>query len=463
MGSLFFGEPPSLPFPILVQNSVQLFHLMLNNREIATLVWVAAAIPWAFSNKSVRGSFAQVVKMFLEPRILTPFVVMLAWIGLELWVGIRLAFWNPALAKGTILWTLGSASVLLVNCTQIDSDGDHLLFFRRTLLATVCVTAFVEFFASLYVMNLPAELVFQIMVVVLSLVVVVAGKNPKYKSVKVFCERMLALICLAFITMAAQQIYLNWQQLDAWELLLDFALPVWLTVGLVPFLYFFSIYVVYDAAFCRIHAEATGIRARWRSQLALLSVLHFRAHTVQTFTRYPGFVRKLGESRTFSTARDVLAEFLDRVGSTKRAKLEEEERLRRYSGSQGLDDEGKQLDQREFRETICALQWLATCQMGWYRNDDHYRRDLLKVLDDDFTRYGLPRKSGIELHVSLDGQSWYAWRRTVTGWCFAIGAATTPPDQWKYDGPEPPKEFPTEDSTWGDGPFTMNRINRNWW
>ena len=434
---------------------------MLNNRELAALIWVSAAVLWAFSKTSVRESFVGVVKAFLKPQILLPLVAMLAWVGLELWVGVRLALWNTALAKGTILWTLGSAGVLLFNCTQIDSDGDDVHFFRRTILATVGVAAFVEFFVNLYVMSLPAELVFQIVVAVPSLMVAVADQKPEYKSVKAFCERVLALIGLALFALAARQVYLDWHQLDARELLLDIALPGWLTVGLVPFLYLFSIYIAYDAIFRRISWEKAAKGSRWRSRLALLSVLHFRAGTVRKLAPYWYVTRKLGEAQTFSAARGVVAEFLDTLSRREQAKLDEEERLRRYSGSPKLDDEGRRLDRREFAETIHALHWLATCQMGWHRNGGGYRRDMLRVLGDDFTRHGLPRESGITLHVAQDGQSWYAWRRTVTGWCFAIGAAGPPPDQWTYDGPEPPKGFPGKDSSWGDGPFA-DRVNRNW-
>ena len=434
---------------------------MLNNREIAALIWVSAAVLWALSKKSVRESSMQVVKAFLKPQILLPLVAMLAWVGLELWIGVRLALWNTDLAKGTILWTLGSAGILLFNCQQIDPDSDDLQFFRRTILATVGVAAFVEFFVNLYVMSLPVELVFQIVVAVPSMMVAVAQQKPEYKSVKVFCERVLVLIGLALFALAARQVYLHWQQLDARELLLDFALPVWLTVGLVPFLYLFSIYVAYDAVVQRINWKKTGRGARWRSRLALLSVLHFRVGTVRRFAGYWYFMRILGEAQTFSAARGVVAEFLDDLRRAEQAKLDEEERLRRYRDSQDLDDEGRRLDRREFAATIHALQWLATCQMGWHRNGGRYRRDMLKILDDDFTRHGLSKESGIRLHVAQDDQSWFAWRRTVTGWCFAIGAAGPPPNQWMYDGPEPPKGFPGEDSSWGDGPFA-DRVNRNW-
>ena len=435
---------------------------MLNNREIAGLIWVSAFLLWALSKKSVREGSVGVVRTFLKPQILLPVAAMLVWVGLELWVGLRLAVWSPALAKGTILWTLGSAAVLLFNCARLDSDGDDLHFLRRTILATVGVVAFVEFFVNLYVMSLPGELVFQVVVAIPSLMVAVAGQKPEYRPAKVLCEWVLAAIGLAVIAYSARQIYLGWCQLDARELVLDFALPVWLTAGLVPFLYLFSIYVAYDAVFRRISRGNAGRWSAWRSRLALLSVLHFRAGAVRQLAGYWHFTGKLGEAQTFSAARGVVGDFLDTLSRKEQAKTDEEERLRRYSGSQELDDEGRRLDRREFAETIDALLWLATCQMGWHqRNGGRYRPDLLRVLGDDFTRHGLPLESGITLHVAQDGQSWYAWRRTVTGWCFAIGATGPPPDQWRYDGPEPPTGFPGEDPSWGDGPFA-EEVSRNW-
>ena len=434
---------------------------MLNNRELAALIWISAAVLLAFLKPSVRERFFGVIRAFLKPQTLIPITAMLAWVGLELSVGVRLTLWNLALAKGTVLWTLGSACVLLFKCTLIESDGDNPHFFRRTILATVGVAAFVEFFVNLYVMSIFVELVFQIVVAALTLMVAVADQKPEYKPMKIHCERMLVLIGLALLVLTARQIYLHWQELNLLEVLLDFALPVWLTIGLVPFLFLFSIYAAYDAAIRRINCEERDRRARWRLGLALLSELRFRTDIVRKFTGYSYFARKLGEAQTFSTARGVVAEFLDEMRRTEQAKIDEKDRLKHYCGSQDLDDEGRRLDRREFAETIAALQRLATCQRGWYRSGSRYRTDLLDLLGDDFSNKGLPKDSGIKLHVAQDGQSWYAWRQTVTGWYFAIAAAGPSPDQWEYDGPEPPTGYPGESSSWGDGPFS-NHVNRNW-
>ncbi|MXY90257.1 MAG: hypothetical protein F4Y89_06920 [Gammaproteobacteria bacterium] len=429
--------------------------LLIDNREIASLILLGAGILWVLSQEQLRASVAGVVMVFTRWQILVPLLAMLAWVGLELLAGLQTGLWNPALSKGTILWTLGSAGVLLFNCTRIDAI-EH--FLRRTIGATVGVAVFIEFFVNLYSMSLPVELLVQSVTFVLLLIITLAGQKPEFKSAKKFSELFLVGIVLAVFIHAARQIYVDWNELDARQLLLEFALPIWLTVGLLPFLYAFNIFLVYDRAFRQIDWKAGNWGSRWQSRLALLSTLRFRAGTVRLFTQY--WSGKLSEAQSFSAARRVVTEFLNDQKCKQQTQKNQKERLRRYTGSQEVDEEGRRLDRREFTETIDALGWLATCQMGWYRNLDRYRDDLLKILDD-FTRQGLPKESGITLYVAEDGQSWYAWRRTVTGWCFAIGASGPPPNRWEYDGQNPPNGFPGIDSMWGNESFS-DQANLNW-
>ena len=70
-------------------------------------------------------------------------------------------------------------------------------------------------------------------------------------------------------------------------------------------------------------------------------------------------------------------------------------------------------------------------------------------------------ETDVTMKVAPKGKAWYAWRRTVSGWCFAIGSAKAPPDQWRYDGAEPPTGFPGKDSKWGPTAFEQT-INWDW-
>jgi hypothetical protein len=101
--------------------------------------------------------------------------------------------------------------------------------------------------------------------------------------------------------------------------------------------------------------------------------------------------------------------------------------------------------------------------MGWYRRKPiGYKPDLIDRFGDDFSSQGLPIPSSITMVVSDDAHRWYAWRRTPGGHHFAIGASEGPPNQWLYDGPDPPRDFPGLGSEWGDTPFSEEKAP-NWY
>jgi hypothetical protein len=93
--------------------------------------------------------------------------------------------------------------------------------------------------------------------------------------------------------------------------------------------------------------------------------------------------------------------------------------------------------------------------LGWHNYLGRYRTDLMTVLGA-FERQGLPAEHGITMRVSKSGQAWYAWRRTVTGYVFGIGANGPTPNEWLYEGEEPPTGFPGHDPPWGNEPFNTS-------
>jgi hypothetical protein len=254
----------------------------------------------------------------------------------------------------------------------------------------------------------------------------------------------LVVSCLALLAYSVRQLFISWNAVDKPVTALQFALPIWLTVGLLPYIYLLSLYSNYQSAFHAIDVHSDNHRARRRAKLALVTRLHFRTRDSHAFGGWP-WLEQIVSAPSFRLARRVVADFQKSRREKERAAAEEQERLRRYTGSDETDAEGRRLDRREFKETMKALDWLADCMEGWYYNQDRggkrYRADLLEFFGPDFFEpFGLP-ESGITMKVAKNGKAWYAWRRTVTGWCFAIGAAGSPPDRWEYDGPEPPRRF----------------------
>jgi hypothetical protein len=434
---------------------------MPNNREWAILIWFGIFLLLVLSRRDARSSFGDLLRTALSPAILVPLGGVLGYVALEVWLGHKANLWRSYLTKDTIVWLIVTGLALFFKSEEASKQAH---FFRRRVTAALGITVFLEFFTNLFVLNLIAELLLQPFVAILAILAVVSERDERSRSVKKLADWLLALIGLALLAFVAQQLYANWGDIDKHATALQLLLPIWLTVGLLPFVYFLSLFANYDSAFRHINHATHDRKARRRAKLALVTKLHLRSRDSHDFAG--PWYQRIALAPNFGAARRVVAQFQRERRDEERAAIEEQERLRRYAGSDETDGEGRRLDRREFKETMRALRWLATCEEGWYHNEDHggpqYRADLLEALGNDFfSGYGLPPDPGITMEVSNDGQAWCAWRRTVTGWCFAIGAAGPPPDQWEYDGPEPPHGFPGRDRRWGERPF-WDGVNPNW-
>ncbi len=125
------------------------------------------------------------------------------------------------------------------------------------------------------------------------------------------------------------------------------------------------------------------------------------------------------------------------------------------AGSGDVNEQGQRLDDREFKETREALRWVSTCQMGHHRKDGRFHaRILAKLLGPkDFVRHGLAEEHGLRSQVDLNGQEWWGWRTTVSGWVLALALVALDGNylEYQYAGAREPAQGPGADpATWGD-------------
>lgn len=428
---------------------------VLTNREVAALVILAGFIGFVLigpGRREVRSSLRDVLASAAKPWLLIPLLLYIAWIAGAVVVAARVGLWDSDLLKATILWVLlsGMALVLRLN-DAIQKPG----FFRQAVLRTVGVAALVEFLASLKSFPLWLEIPGQVLAVLFALVAVVAERDPKSAPVRKLANGYLVIFGISALIWSVAHLMADWSVLDQEKIRGDFLLPVWLTPVALLFVYGFAVVVAFQSCFLRMRIwkrEGPLLRQRLavvlRANIRLGSLRPLSGIGAQRIARTDGF--RAAWKEIAAIRRDKLEESAQEEAARRR--------LVENAGHVGTDDEGRQLDQREFEETKEALEWLASCHVGHYRNGrQRYRSDLIPIVESGFS--GLPEGHGIEDHVSGDGQRWYATRQTITGWWFGIGASGPPPDQWFYDGPEAPRGFPSEPD-WDH--FGTGTVAPNW-
>lgn len=417
----------------------------MNNRELATLILGALIVGaiglYAMRNRDIRESLAGVLRAFFRPKVLGPILAFGAWVLGLIVLSKKVGLWDDGLIFPAVLWTATAGLGLIFKLVSRKS-GDA--FFRPLIRRTFSLTLFVEVVVGLVAFSLGLEFALLVFASFLGMLSAVAGTDEKLASVKTFIDGLLGLVGLAIIALTAISLVGNWDDLDKGHVLRQLALPLWLTLGVIPYLYLLALWSGYEQAFIRINVSSDDRRARLRAKLALIAALHGRAAKANAF--FGGWGRRITEADGPGAAWRVGREFVRAEKQREDEKREAADRLERYAGVDGSDDAGHRLDQREFKETKEALLSLGTAQMGWHNQRGRYRDDLL----DFFPFRQLPDDHGIQMTVAKDGQRWFAWRQTVTGWFFGIGAADGPPDQWFYDGAAPPVGFPGSDRAWGD-------------
>jgi len=347
--------------------------------------------------------------------------------------------WTSHLLKTTVLWFLLAGLVLVMRLSDAIQKPD---FFRRALRRTLGVAALVEFLSTVRSFPLWLEVPAQLLAVTFAMMAAVTEREPKHASVRKIANGYLTMFGVAVLYWSIANLISSWSGLDQGTTVREFLLPIWLTPIALLFVYGFAVIAAYQGSFLRMRIwEKQG--PLFRQRLAIILRANIRLGYLRTLSGLAA--QRIARAHGFREAWNEVGQLRQEAKDRESAEIAASRRLVENAGLVGTDDSGLQLDRREFEETRKALMWLATCHMGHYRSHgERYREDLLPIVEPHFSHDGLPENHGIEMLVAQDGQSWYGVRRTVSGWWFAIGAAEGPPDQWLYDGPDPPQGFPSE-------------------
>jgi hypothetical protein len=423
---------------------------MPNNRQIAVIIWSALILIYAMRSPDVRASLKALLKTAATKVILVPFGLFGGLVVALLWSASLVGLWNWQLLTDTAFWFVGSGVALCFSLNDVGST-DH--FVRSTAAKLFGVAILIDVVLELSVMRLLFEIPLVVLATLFAGVEVVARGPKGDASVAKLANGVLITIGLVIASVGVWRIASDFSGHDWAHLGRQGLLAIWLTIGLLPLIYFLGLYVQYDSTWRRIDVFS-GHRWLRRAvvKAAVAREFGFRARQLGLLS---SGIPSVARAKWWGAARVAIAEHRQHLNEAQAEERARADRLEAYAGVPGTNSVGRQLDQREFDQTQTALRWLYNCHSGNWRHNNHYVVDLLDTISSPTSLSHLYPDAGYEELVDPQGKWWYAWRAAPSGWVFAIGANADPPDQWLFDGPAPPSGPPGVDPAWGDVPHDI--------
>lgn len=255
---------------------------ILNNREWAIVIWAAIALCLMTLKKDIRKELVNVVKAFLNPKVIIPVILLFTYIVVEVKIGAMLSLWHAGLMKETVVWAVTSGLVMF---SQFNTAAVEPKYFRRRILLAFKITVFIEVLINLYAFNLLTELVLQPFILLIVVLAAFAALDKTHKPVEKLMNGILVVIGIVLLSFAIGHIIGDWATLDKSDLVLQLLLPVWLSIGLLPFVYILALYASYETMFLvmRYTGGNHGNKPPLRIKVALLLGLNVRVRQVKGF------------------------------------------------------------------------------------------------------------------------------------------------------------------------------------
>jgi hypothetical protein len=273
---------------------------MPSTQEWATLILISPLIGLALSVRSIRNSIPPLLRLLVSRAILIGLTTLVLWVGGEVLLAKRLGLWNPSMVTSSLFWFAGTGLVLFMGAVDAGKDPE---FFRKLVRRSAGVAVFLGVLFGLSSLPLPVEVVAQLLVTVCACMAIV-GQSMAGAEAAVRVTNGVALLvsgCLVVygIVGAVRQTTDG----RATHLLEQFALPIWLTIGLVPYVYLLGCVAEYQLMFARVEF---GDQKMWKRRLALVLTFRGSLHALNSFS---GFQSVLGDTSM------TLAEFRRRIES----------------------------------------------------------------------------------------------------------------------------------------------------
>lgn len=219
------------------------------NREIATVIWGITFLLCSSLRKDIRISIGNVIKAALDKRILCITLAYYAYMTVIVVFAAKARFWQPSLAKDTVIWIVFAGFVMLINANDASK---HRGYFKKNIRATITVGIVFFFLLNYASLSLLWELILLPFAALFGILAAFSNVDAKAEIPKVPVHAVLLLLNLFLLAYSIKTIVDSREVIDMKLTILSFALGIWLPLTVIPFLWALSLVATYEVAMIRM-------------------------------------------------------------------------------------------------------------------------------------------------------------------------------------------------------------------
>lgn len=395
----------------------------MDNREYASIILIGLLAIYLLAKGkllSVIKSFAGVIKLALNPKILIPELILVTYSALLIYGAFECGFWNTGILLDTILEVVfvGFSSIYIASkATSVTSIKNELI------VPEIGFGALMSFYINLVCFPILFEVALQIFLLFLGIGCALFSSRRNASNLRLF-ENMKAVLSIIVFVAATLLLSNAWFSVDWGDELNSLFLSIWYPILIAPYVLVLAYYASLESMYMRINVLEKNLPKKEFIKIAIVLFPNFRY--IRHFNGRNA--RKYLECLKPPEKASYLAAFKHEVDTNAANANPKVKRFESGKGRSGFDEDGIWFDWTYLEEMKYFLWIIASLENQSWMDSGAY-----SSLDEAFSRF-LPNGCNGSLLLSRGKDAYVCWVINPSGFVFAAGSRDGAFPFMKYEG-----------------------------
>ena len=251
---------------------------ILTNREWAIVIWTLILVIYPLITPKIRETAKSCISCFFSKPLMKVWCAMIIYTITIVYILFHWHIWDFTQTKSTIIWFFAVGFPYIF---KIDAIKDRSTSFKELALENFKLAVIVEFVVGFYPFGILVELVLVPLAILLTVATAASKSNENYRALHKFSNSLTTLLGFVIMFHVIYMMVTNFDNFATKQTLLDFAIPLLLTLLFLPFVFLTAVYVAYEEAFMQINLLIKNPCLNWVTKICSFLLFNLNIHRLR--------------------------------------------------------------------------------------------------------------------------------------------------------------------------------------